>query len=198
MGRTPKSLLLSLPLFLLCSAAAAPAEAAPRKRAIKPRPSYLLEVKPPKLEAGVKVEHGVPLASALHSKLGESSALSLRFADEEPMQDRAMRRHLTRRRLAGLSAVPTATCEVTKQSGNRTVVRCKVRLLLMTLRRHNLVSAYSCEAQVESRRPSAPPSFIERMRRDVLAAAAEGAAEDLVTFLEKNHPGSGRLPRRGR
>lgn len=198
MGRIPKSFLISLPLSVLCLAAAAPADAAPRKHPAKPGPSYLLELKPAKLESGVTVEHGVPLASALHSKLGQSHALSLRFADDEPLQDRALRRHLTRRRLAGLSAVPTATCEVSQQSGNRTVVRCKVRLLLMSLRQRNLISAYSCEAQVESRRPSAPPSFIDRMRRDVLAAAAEGVAEDLTAFLESNSPGSGRLPRRGR
>lgn len=189
---------LLLPLAaLLLGLAAAPTDATARKRSLKPSPSYLLELKSPTLETGVDTEHGIPLATALHSKLGQSTTLSLRFADEGPLTGRALRRHLSRLRLAGLSAAPTATCKVSQQ-GNRTVVSCTVKLLLMTLRQQNLVAAYSCEAQVESRRPSTPPAFIDRMRRDVLAAAAEGVAEDLVTFLEGNSPGTGRLPRRGR
>lgn len=190
-------ILLSLPAFLL-ALTAAPTDVNARKRAAKQSPSYLLQVQPPMLEEGVRTEHGVPLATALHTKLGQSTALKLRFADEGPLSRRALRRHLSRLQLSGLTAVPTATCKVSHQGRGRTVVRCTVKLLLMTLRNQNLVSAYSCEAQVESSRPSTPPAFIDRMRRDVLAAAAEGAADDLVTFLEGHSPGTGRLPRRGR
>ena len=196
MGPRRAHLFLSLAAILIATALV-PNNANARKPSAKPNPSYLLQIQPLMLETGVKTEHGVPLATALHSRLGESSALTLRYADEEPLPKNTLRRHLSRLRLAGLSAVPTANCKVSMQ-GDRTVVSCTVKLLLMTLRLQNLISAYSCEAQVESRRPSTSLAFIDGMRRDVLAAAAEGVAEDLIKFLEGNRPGTGRLPRRGR
>ena len=194
----PCSHLLPLLPAALCMIWAAPTAAGPRKISTKVRPNYLLQLQAPKLEDGVDSTHGPPLSNYLRSKLSLSPALALSGADADNLKIRALRRHLARRRLAGLSAVPKASCQVSHQGGNKTVVRCKVMLLLLTLRQQSLVSAYTCEAEVSSRRPSTPPEFIERMRKDVLAAAAEGVAEDLATFLEGNHPGTGRLPRRGR
>lgn len=186
---TALCLLLTLP---------APATAGPRKVHTKGGASYLLRLQAPMLEAGVDTQHGPPLANYLRSKLGQSRALDLGANGAALLKKRALRRHLSRNRLAGLSTVPRASCTVSRKGARKTVVRCRVSLLLMTLRQSALVSAYSCEAEVTSRRPSAPPEFIDRMRKDVLAAAAEGAADDLVAFLEENKPGTGRLPRRGR
>ncbi len=175
---------------------AAPALAGPRKGS--PSPRYLLKIQSPELKAGVDTRHGLTIDSFLRSRLGQSPALALSSVNADRLEARALRRHLARKRLAGLSTVPRASCKVIRRGGGETVVRCKVSLLLMSMRRHSLISAYSCEAEVTSVRPRTPPAFIERMRRDVLAAAVEGAADDLVAFLEGNKPGTARLPRRGR
>lgn len=183
-----------LPLSTVCLLSLPVHAGPPSKRA---RPNYFVVVKAPVLAGKLDADHGPALSRTLRHKLGQSSALSLDDA-HKALGKSAVRRLLRRQRMAGLLTVPRASCRAPRRVGGKTVIRCQVSLLLVTLRRQSMVSALGCAAEVESHRPTLPPEHLHRLQQDVLATAADGAADELATFLVQNRPGTGRLPRRGR
>lgn len=183
---------------MLCLLSQPVVAAPPRGASVKARPGYFMVVRTPALEDGLDAGQSLPLARALRAKLSQSSALSLGKDEQSSLSPKALKRHLRRLRMAGLAAIPQAKCPPPKKVGKKTIVRCSVSLLLVTLRNQSMVSLYGCEAEVKSFRPSLSREDLNKLRQDVLAIAADGAAEDLARFLETNRPGTGRLPRRGR
>ncbi len=185
----------SLPITLLVATLCLPclsADAAPRQS--KARPSYFVVLQAPVLEKGLHQDLGSALATKLQTRLGKSASLTL---GDRPATKSAVKKHLRKLRMAGLATVPRISCKQPKKVNGTTVVRCQVSLMLVTLRRQNLVSAYWCEAEVQSSQPAMSAADLQRMQKDVLEAAADGAADDMLSFLESNRPGTGRLPRRG-
>lgn len=177
---------------------ACPALGAPPRGSAKARPDYYLVVKIPQLERGLDPSHGAVLTTNVRARLARSAALSMPDRANRTLPRATIKRHLRRSRLAGMATVPKASCTSIKGKGDKTVVRCQVSLLLTTLLRNNIVSATSCEAEVSSFQPAMQPADLRRLQRDVLALAADGAAEDLAAHLERTPPGTGRMPRRGR
>ena len=157
-------------------------------------PSYFVVLQAPVLDKGLHQSLGTALNKKLQTRLGKSTSLSL---GQRPSSKSATRRHLKKHRLAGLSAVPRISCKPTRKVNGSTVVRCQVSLMVVTLTRQSLVSAYWCEAEVQSAQPTVTPADLQRMQQDVLVAAADGAADDMLAFLQTTRPGTGRLPRRG-
>lgn len=168
-----------------------PAAGAPRGKA---RPNFYMVLQAPVLEKGLHADLGPALAKKLQAKLGQSAALTL---GEKISGKAATKRHLRKSRMAGLVTVPRISCKAPKKVNGATVVRCSVSLMLITLQRQNLVAAYWCEAEVQSSQPAMTAADLTRMQQDVLVAAADGAADDLLSFLKTNRPGTDRLPRKG-
>lgn len=183
-----------IPVSLLVAALclpSLPAMAAPRGKA---RPEFYMVLQAPVLEKGLHADLGSALVKKLQTKLGQSASLTL---GDRPAGKAAIKRHLRKSRMAGLVTVPRISCKAPKKVNGATVVRCQVSLMLITLQRQNLVSAYWCEAEVQSSQPAMTAADLQRMQQDVLEAAADGAADDLLSFLKTTRPGTGRLPRRG-
>lgn len=182
----------TLPITLLVAALCLPC--LPASGAPKARPNYFMVLQAPVLADGLHSTLGQALGKKLQTRLGKSVSLSL---GERPAGKVATKRHLRKSRLSGLATVPRISCKQPKKVNGTTVVRCQVSLMLLTLRRQNLVSAYWCEAEVQSSQPTMSAADLRRMQQDVLVAAADGAADDMLSFLESNRPGTGRLPRKG-
>ncbi len=183
-----------LPVSLLVAALCMPlslADAAPKSKA---RPSYYVVLQAPVLEKGLHANLALALTRKLQTRLGKSASMTL---GQHLGSKRAVKRHLRKKRLAGLTVVPRVTCKAPKKVNGNTVVRCQTSVMLLSLSRQNLISAYWCEAEVQSALPAMTAADLQRMQQDVLVAAADGAVDDLIAFLETNRPGKGRLPRRG-
>lgn len=183
-----------LPVSLLVAALCLPlstADGAPRG---KVRTNYFMVLQAPVLEKGLHSDLAAALTRKLQARLAKSASMTL---GQHPGSKRATKRHLRKKRLAGLVAVPRVTCKAPKKVNGNTVVRCQTSVMLLSLSRQNLISAYWCEAEVQSAMPAMTATDLQRMQQDVMVAAADGAADDLISFLESNRPGKGRLPRRG-